>query len=389
MPQDHPLREIRRLTDIVLRSLNEEFDSLYSASGRPSIAPEYILRALLLQAFYSVRSERQLVEQLDYNLLFRWFVGLGTDDAVWNHAVFSKNRDRLLTSDVAQQFFAAVLEQAKGFMSDEHFTVDGTLIQAWASQKSFRPKDGDGGPDDHGTNFHGQKRSNETHQSTTDPEARLYKKSYGKESKLAYLGHVNSCVPACLRWRQVAEQAFWSDRVAMNHSPHSQRRRVSIKPCRNSDPIPSTARASIEVSSVPLSLNSRRSNSSSDVIVRSIYSDNSQAAQYLAGLKNTLGDYLIPPAGFTAMQRLVTNQIPQPGAGSSAFVGDWSELALGLRASLQIEVSREGSYFDNSLATPGYSNAFSKDQTLCRAILRADWQPLHTAAFVELTGITG
>jgi transposase len=186
VPQDHPLREIRRLTDVVLGSLSGEFDSLYSASGRPSIAPEYVLRALLLQAFYSVRSERQLVEQLDYNLLFRWFVGLSMDDAVWNHAVFSKNRNRLLTSDVAQQFFAAVNQQAKRFMSDDHFTVDATLIQAWASQKSFRKKDGS---DDDGTNFHDQKRSNDTHESTTDPDARLYKKSYGKESHLAYLGH--------------------------------------------------------------------------------------------------------------------------------------------------------------------------------------------------------
>jgi len=186
VPKDHPLREIRRLTDVVLRSLSGEFDSLYSASGRPSIAPEYVLRALLLQAFYSVRSERQLVEQIDYNPLFRWFVGLGMDDAVWNHAVFSKNRDRLLTSEVAQAFFAAVLEQAKSFMSNDHFTVDGTLIQAWASQKSFRSKDGS---DDDGTNFHGDKRSNVTHESTTDPDARLYKKSYGRESKLAYLGH--------------------------------------------------------------------------------------------------------------------------------------------------------------------------------------------------------
>jgi transposase len=191
VPQDHPLREIRRLTDVVLRSLSGEFDSLYSASGRPSIAPEYVLRALLLQAFYSVRSERQLVEQLDYNLLFRWFVGLGMDDAVWNHAVFSKNRERLLTSDVAQAFFAAVTEQAKRFMSDEHFTVDGTLIRAWASHKSFRAKDGSDGDkgNSDGTNFHGQKRSNETHASTTDPDAQLYKKSYGKESHLAYLGH--------------------------------------------------------------------------------------------------------------------------------------------------------------------------------------------------------
>ena len=155
--------------------------------GRPSIAPEYILRALLLQVFYSVRSERLLVEQIDYNLLFRWFVGLGMDDAVWNHAVFSKNRDRLLTSEVAQQFFAEVNKQAKRFMSDEHFTVDGTLIQAWASQKSFRSKDGS--DDGDGTNFHGQKRSNKTHESTTDADARLYKKSYGKESKLSYLGH--------------------------------------------------------------------------------------------------------------------------------------------------------------------------------------------------------
>lgn len=183
---DHPLRDIRRLTDTVLRSLNGEFDLLYAASGRPSIAPEYVLRALLLQAFYSVRSERQLVEQLDYNLLFRWFVGLGMDDAVWNHAVFSKNRDRLLNSDVAQRFFAEVNRLAARFMSDEHFTVDGTLIQAWASQKSFRKKDGSGGD---GANFHGEQRSNQTHQSTTDPDARLYKKSYGTESKLSYLGH--------------------------------------------------------------------------------------------------------------------------------------------------------------------------------------------------------
>jgi transposase len=187
VPQDHPLREIRRLTDIVLRSLSQEFDSLYSASGRPSIAPEYVLRALLLQAFYTVRSERQLVEQINFNLLFRWFVGLGMDDAVWNHAVFSKNRDRLLNSEVARLFFAAILEQAKDFMSDDHFTVDGTLIRAWASQKSFRRKDGSDGD---GANFHGEARSNETHESATDPDARLYKKSYGTESHLAFLGHV-------------------------------------------------------------------------------------------------------------------------------------------------------------------------------------------------------
>lgn len=186
VPQDHPLREIRKQTDVVLRCLSGDFDSLYAADGRPSIPPEYVLRALLLQAFYSVRSERQLIEQVNYNLLFRWFVGLGMDDAVWNHAVFSKNRERLLSSEVAQQFFAAVVKQAKRFMSNDHFTVDGTLIQAWASQKSFRKKDG---ADGDGSNFHDEKRSNETHESSTDPDARLYKKSYGTESKLAYLGH--------------------------------------------------------------------------------------------------------------------------------------------------------------------------------------------------------
>src|SRR5271155_2860209 len=169
VPQDHPLRAVRKLTDQVLGSLNGEIDQLYAATGRRSIAPEDILRALLLQVFYSIRSERQLVEQIDSNLLFRWFVGLGMDDAVWHHAVFSKNRDRLLSSAVAQQFFSEVNRQAKRFMSDEHFTVDGTLIQAWASQKSFRSKDGSDHDDD-GSNFRGQKRSNQTHASTTDSD---------------------------------------------------------------------------------------------------------------------------------------------------------------------------------------------------------------------------
>jgi transposase len=157
VPQDHPLRAVRKLTDKVLEPLSAEFDGLYAATGRPSIAPEYVLRALLLQVFYSIRSERLLVEQIDYNLLFRWFVGLGMDDAVWNHAVFWKNRDRLLTSAVAQRFFAEVNQQARRFMSDEHFTVDGTLIQVWAGQKSFRSKDGS--DEDDGSNFHGQKRT--------------------------------------------------------------------------------------------------------------------------------------------------------------------------------------------------------------------------------------
>src|SRR5450631_1700157 len=191
VPGDHPLRAVCKLTDAVLGTLSPDFDALYAASGRPSIAPEYILRALLLQVFYSVRSERLLVEQIDYNLLFRWFVGMGMDEVVWNHAVFSKNRERLLNEEVAEVFFQRVLERAKPYLSDEHFTVDGTLIEAWASHKSFRPKDGGEPPAANGreVNFHGRKRSNETHQSTTDPDARLYKKSKGSEAKMSYLGH--------------------------------------------------------------------------------------------------------------------------------------------------------------------------------------------------------
>ena len=187
IPADHPLRGVRALVDAVLAEMSKDFDGLYSRVGRPSIAPERLLRALLLQVFYSVRSERLLMEQLNYNLLFRWFVGLEIDDAVWNHAVFSKNRDRLLNQDLAQKFFAHVKAQAAGLMSDEHFTVDGTLIEAWAGQKSFRRKD-DGGSGG-GGDFHGEPRSNQTHASRTDPEARLYKKSAGQEAKLSYLGH--------------------------------------------------------------------------------------------------------------------------------------------------------------------------------------------------------
>jgi transposase len=185
---DHPLRGVRKLVDAVLAEMSKDFDGLYSQVGRPSIAPERLLRALLLQVFYSVRSERLLMEQLNYNLLFRWFVGLEIDDAVWNHAVFSKNRDRLLNQDLAQKFFAHVKEQAAGLMSDEHFTVDGTLIEARAGQKSFRRKD-DGEAGSGGGDFHGEPRSNQTHASSTDPEARLYKKSAGQEAKLSYLGH--------------------------------------------------------------------------------------------------------------------------------------------------------------------------------------------------------
>jgi len=196
VPKDHPLRPVREMVDAALKEMSPLFESLYSRFGRPSIAPEKLLRALLVQVLYTVRSERMLMEQLDYNLLFRWFVGLSMDDPVWVPTVFSKNRDRLLEGDVAQFFFAKVMEQAasRGFLSDEHFSVDGTLIEAWAGQKSFKKKASteSSPPDDPGNptvDFHGEKRTNQTHQSTTDPEARLYRKSKGHEAKLVYMGH--------------------------------------------------------------------------------------------------------------------------------------------------------------------------------------------------------
>jgi transposase len=197
VPENHPLRPLRTMVEQALVELSPAFEVLYSRVGRPSIPPEKLLRALLLQVLYTIRSERMLVEQLDYNLLFRWFVGLGMDDAVWVPTVFSKNRDRLLEGDIAQEFFARVLAQAKRrhLLSAEHFTVDGTLIEAWAGQKSFRAKEQpeNGPPDDPGNptvDFHGEKRSNATHQSTTDPEAKLFKKGKGREAKLSYMGHV-------------------------------------------------------------------------------------------------------------------------------------------------------------------------------------------------------
>ena len=187
VPQEHPLRPVRKLVDEIFRAMGKEFDGLYAKAGRPSIPPERLLRALLLQIFYSVRSERLLMEQLSYNLLFRWFVGLEMDEPVWNHAVFSKNRERLLNQEVARAFFSRVLAQAKPHLSDEHFTVDGTLIEAWASQKSFQKKDGGGGD---GSAFRGEKRTNDTHESKTDPDAKLYRKGNGQEARLGYLGHV-------------------------------------------------------------------------------------------------------------------------------------------------------------------------------------------------------
>jgi transposase len=195
VPPDHPLRAIRHITDRALERLSPQFGAMYVNFGRPSIPPERLLRALLLQALYTIRSERQLIEQLDYNLLFRWFVGLGIDDRVWAPTTFTKNRDRLLDGDIAAAFFEAVLIHAdtERLLSDEHFTVDGTLLEAWASQKSFRPRDEEpptGGGGNPTVNFHGQRRRNDTHRSTTDPDARLYRKGAGREARLGYLGHV-------------------------------------------------------------------------------------------------------------------------------------------------------------------------------------------------------
>jgi transposase len=195
VPQDHPLRPIRDMVNRALAELSGEFQAMYSREGRPSIPPEKLLRALLLQIFYTVRSARLLMEQLHYNLLFRWFVGLSMDDKVWDHSVFSKNQERFLDSDLAAAFFARILKQtaAAGLLSDEHFTVDGTLIEAWASLKSFRPKDApppEGGGRNPEVDFHGEKRLNQTHTSTTDPEARLFKKGKGKEAKLCFMGLV-------------------------------------------------------------------------------------------------------------------------------------------------------------------------------------------------------
>ncbi|WP_370674004.1 IS5 family transposase [Pleomorphomonas sp. PLEO] len=195
--RDHPLRVIREIVNAALTSLAADFAALYSPIGRPSIPPEKLLRAMLLQAFYSIRSERLLMERLEYDLLFRWFVGIGVDDAAWDHSAFSKNRDRLLAGAVAAKFLRAVLAQPKvnKLLSTDHFSVDGTLIEAWASMKSVRPRDGSDTPPSGGggrnaeADFHGHKRTNDTHVSTTDPEARLYKKGKGKEAKLCFMGH--------------------------------------------------------------------------------------------------------------------------------------------------------------------------------------------------------
>lgn len=201
IPQDHPIRALKQLVDEALEKLSSDFDRIYSKTGRPSIPPEQLLRALLLQIFFSVRSERQLVEQLEYNMMFRWFVGLNLDDDIWNHSTFTKNRDRLLEGEIAQRFFEEVLAMAKqqGLVSQEHFTVDGTIIEAWASHKSFQPKESDsddqdppdrsGGSKNPDADYKGHRRKNDTHESKTDPDSRLYRKSRRTGAQMCYLGH--------------------------------------------------------------------------------------------------------------------------------------------------------------------------------------------------------
>ena len=224
--KDHPLRTIRGVVNEALASLSSEFSALYALIGRPSIPPEKLLRAMLLQVFYTIRSERQLMERLEFDLLFRWFVGMGVDDRAWDHSTFSKNRERLLEGDIAAKLLSAVMAQprVKRLLSSDHFSVDGTLIEAWASMKSFRPRDGSDDPPPSGgwrnreADFHGQKRSNETHASTTDPEARLYRKGPGKEAKLCLMGHAlmenrnGLVVDACL-----TEANGHAERIAALH----------------------------------------------------------------------------------------------------------------------------------------------------------------------------
>jgi transposase len=235
VPAKHPLRAVRWVVNDVLAALDGEFSRAYADSGRPSIPPERLLRALLLQAFYTIRSERQLMEQLDYNLLYRWFVGLGVDDPVWVPTVFTKNRDRLLEADVARKFLAELMDhkELRGLLSDEHFSVDGTQIAAWASMKSFKAKDGSSEPPGSGRNgerdFHGEKRSNATHVSTTDPEAQLYRKGRGKEAKLSFMGHTlmenrnGLIVAAALTKATGTAERSAAEEMIVRHSPGASR----------------------------------------------------------------------------------------------------------------------------------------------------------------------
>ena len=218
VPTDHPLRVIRRMTDAALRELSDRFGSLYSPLGRQAIPPEKLLWALLLQVFFSVRSERRLMEELNYNLLFRWFVGLSMDEEVWDVTVFSKNRKRLLEGDIAQAFFEKVLEQAKaqGLLSSDHFTVDGTLLEAWASMKSYQKKEE---PPAQGSGTRGRMLRRDTHGSQTDPEAQLYRKSHTAPFQLSYLGHVlmenRSGLPVAARVTSATPQGEWDAAVEM------------------------------------------------------------------------------------------------------------------------------------------------------------------------------
>ena len=235
VPAKHPLRLVRSVVNEVLAALDGDFSKAYADGGRPSIPPEHLLRALLLQAFYTIRSERQLMEQLDYNLLYRWFVGLGVDEPVWVPTVFTKNRDRLLEADVARKFLAELIEhrELRGLVSDEHFSVDGTQIAAWASMKSFKAKDGSGDPPGPGRNgerdFHGEKPSNATHASTTDPEAQLYRKGRGKEAKLSFMGHAlmenrsGLIVAATLTKATGSAERQAAEQMIVCHSPGARR----------------------------------------------------------------------------------------------------------------------------------------------------------------------
>ena len=261
--KDHPLRAIRTMVDEVLRSLSREFDRMYSSEGRPSIAPEKLLRALVVQMLYSIRSERLLMEEIEYNILFRWFVGLNLDEEVWDATVFSKNRDRLLEADVAKLFLQQVVEQAQAqdFTSDEHFAVDGTLLEAWAGAKSFRSKEGKRNPpaDDGGNptvDFHGERRSNQTHESTTDAEAKLARKGPGKEAKLSYSGHLlvenrNGLIVEAMAWEANGKAERDAALVMLEQIPGDERVTVGgdkgydtrdfVKECRNMKVTPHVA----------------------------------------------------------------------------------------------------------------------------------------------------
>jgi transposase len=236
IPADHPLREIKKITDKALKQLHRTFNKLYSSTGRPSIPPEHLIKASLIQILFGIRSEIQLMQQTNYNLLFRWFIGLGLDDEVWTPESFSTNRDRLFNTDTTKEFFHAVLKDAeeRKLTSKEHFSVDGTLLKAWASQKSFRPKDEESNSDTSGQDFRGEKRSNETHESKTDPDARLYKKSEGSAAELCYMGHVmmenrNGLAVECeVTVAETKQERECGLEMAKRHKEKTKQRRITL-----------------------------------------------------------------------------------------------------------------------------------------------------------------